>query len=341
MAASPIALVRSTVLTPIVELLDQERVPYEALFEAAKLSPRLIMRPDDLIPLAQGCALLEKIARATGLEDIGLLAASKIKIPAFGQYGDLACGAATLFEALRSLIAGVTAFSTGERLSLEWRSERLLLCHRFAMRPTPGTRHGDSYSLVVMIKSVQLALGSEWKPDLILLPANERIRKREYEAFFKTNISFENDVWAISIPPSRLADPIRKAERPASPNTPQPASPEPFTPDNDLIGSLRAMIGPSLRLSYPDIGHAAGLAGISVSTLQRRLREYGLTYSDLVETERLRLAIELLAKDIKICDVAAELGYTESANFIRAFRKWTGLTPSKFRSHQLGPRSGR
>jgi AraC-like DNA-binding protein len=342
MAASPIALVRSTVLGPLVEFLDQERLPYEGLFEAAKLSPRLIERPDDLIPLAQACALLEKITRATGLEDIGLLAASKIKIPAFGHYGDLACEAATLFEALHSLIAGINAFSTGERLSLEWRNERLFLCHKFAVRPAPGTRHADAYSVMVMIKSVQLALGSEWKPDLILLPANERIRKRQYEASFKTNVSFGSDAWAISIPPSRLADPIRKAERPASSSTPQPARSVPFTPDSDLIGSLRAMIGPSLRLSCPDIGHAAGLAGVSVSTLQRRLRESGITYSDLVETERLRLAIKLLAQeDIKICDVASELGYTEPGNFTRAFRSWTGLTPSTFRNHKADPRPAR
>jgi len=74
--------------------------------------------------------------------------------------------------------------------------------------------------------------------------------------------------------------------------------------------------------------------------LQRRLRESGITYSELVETERLRLSLELLAQgDIRICDVASELGYTESANFIRAFRKWTGLTPTRFRTHQFSAES--
>ena len=101
------------------------------------------------------------------------------------------------------------------------------------------------------------------------------------------------------------------------------------------------MIRPSLRRAYPDIGHAAALTGVSVSTLQRRLRESGITYSELVETERLRLAIDLLTQgDIKICDVASELGYTEPANFIRAFRNWTGLTPSQFRTHQSMAESG-
>ena len=74
---------------------------------------------------------------------------------------------------------------------------------------------------------------------------------------------------------------------------------------------------------------------MSVTTLKRRLRDFGLTYSKLVETERRQLSIELLAQaDIKISEVASELGYTEPANFIRAFRKWTGLTPCQFRAHR-------
>jgi len=210
MAASPIALVRSAALAPIVRFLDQEGVAYENLFEAAKLSPRLIERPNDLFPLAQGFALSEQIARVLGLDDVGLRAASHVAITDFGQLGDIVCGAATLSEALRSLIRGVTAFNTCERLSLEWRGVRLFFCHRFAIRAVPGQRHADCYAVVVMIKAVQLALGPEWKPDLILLPESERGRKRQYEAFFKTDIWFENETWAISIPPARLTAPIEK-----------------------------------------------------------------------------------------------------------------------------------
>jgi AraC-like DNA-binding protein len=338
MAASPIALVRSAVLAPIVRFLDQEGVPYEALFEAAKLSPRLIERPHDLVPLAQSFALAEQMARVLRLDDVGLRAASHVAIADFGQFGDIVCGAATLSEALHSLIRGVPTFSTGERLSLDWRGERLLFCHRFAIRGVPGQRHADSYSLVVMIKAVQLALGSEWKPGLILLPESERVRKRQYEAFFKTDIWFENETWAISLPPSRLTDPIRKTELRGHSRQRERSAPP--SPARDLIGSLRDMISSSLRRAYPDIVHAAALAAVSVSTLQRRLRESGITYSELVETERLRLSIELLAReDIKICDVASELGYTEPANFMRAFRKWTGLTPTQFRTYQLAAES--
>ncbi len=335
MTGSPIALVRATVLAPIVRFLDQERVPYEAFFEASKLSPRLIERPNDLFPLAQGFALSEKIAQALALDDVGLQAASHVEITDFGQLGDLLCGAATLSEALHSLIGGVAVFNSGERLWCDWRSERLWFCHKLIVHPAPGKRHADAYAVVVMIKAVQLALGPDWKPDLIVLPSHEQIRRPQYEAFFETEIAFKNETCAISIPPSQLASPIRRAGKG------QAGATQPVCPADDLAGSLRQMIRPSLRLAYPNIGHAAGLAGVSVSTLQRRLRESGITYSDLVQSERLRLSIELLAREaIQICDIASELGYTEPGNFIRAFRKWTGLTPSQFRAHQSKNGSG-
>ena len=151
---SPIALVRSIVLAPIARFLEQEGVPYEELFEAAKLSPRLIERPNDLFPLAQGFDLSEQIARVLGHDDFGLVAASHVAITDFGQLGDIVCGGATLSEALHRLIRGVTAFSTCERLSLHWRGERLLFCHRYAIRPVAGQRHADCYAVVIMIKAV-------------------------------------------------------------------------------------------------------------------------------------------------------------------------------------------
>ncbi len=333
MGALPIALIRSFYLTPVLAYLERERLPYESLLEAVRLSPQLMERPDDLMLLGQGCGLLERIARTNGIEDIGLLAASTIKFESFGWFGDMAGEAETLIDALNLFISRIPVISTGSRLSLNWQGEHLFFSHKLALRPFPGMHYGGAYAVVLMIKAAQLALGPEWKSDLIVLPENERVRKRHHEAFFKTNISFKGDAWAISIPPSRLADPIPKA-MPAS-GTQHRGGSLPSPSSADIMGSLGEMIRPSLRLTYPDIGYAARLAGVSVSTLKRRLSEAGLTYSELVETERLRLSIELLAQDgIQIRDVASELGYTEPGNFTRAFRSWTGLTPSKFRAAQ-------
>ena len=78
---------------------------------------------------------------------------------------------------------------------------------------------------------------------------------------------------------------------------------------------------------------AAEAAGTSVRTLQRALREFGLSYSALMERERNLKARSLLANtNAKIIEVAYELGYQNPAHFSRAFRRTTGLSPREFRA---------
>ena len=74
---------------------------------------------------------------------------------------------------------------------------------------------------------------------------------------------------------------------------------------------------------------------MSVRTLQRRLSEQGITYSHLLEELRHDTAISLLRDpSLKVSDIGRELGYRDPAIFTRAFRRWTGVTPSEHRESQ-------
>lgn len=66
--------------------------------------------------------------------------------------------------------------------------------------------------------------------------------------------------------------------------------------------------------------------------LQPRLADVGLTYSEVVSRSRMRLATRWLAESGEpISEIAATLGYRDPANFARAFRRRTGMTPSGYR----------
>ncbi|WP_083241389.1 helix-turn-helix transcriptional regulator [Methyloceanibacter stevinii] len=78
-------------------------------------------------------------------------------------------------------------------------------------------------------------------------------------------------------------------------------------------------------------GTAARL-GVSPRTLQRRLQSNGLNYRNLVELVRRKYAFLLLRRtSLTITEIAMELGYSEHANFARAFRRWTGHSPKLYR----------
>jgi AraC-like DNA-binding protein len=102
-------------------------------------------------------------------------------------------------------------------------------------------------------------------------------------------------------------------------------------------GSIRQIAASLLKEGYPDVQLIAERLGISVRSLQRQLHEADLTYSRLIEQVRFDRSVRLLSDPtIKLADVAAELGYTDAANFTRAFRRWTGVSPSDFRNLSHG-----
>jgi AraC-like DNA-binding protein len=109
------------------------------------------------------------------------------------------------------------------------------------------------------------------------------------------------------------------------------------THETALVGAVRSLATDLLVSGYPDLPTVAGKAGIPVRTLQRRLACAGLTYSGLVADIRLNRARELLGdRSQPIDEIASALGYSDTANFTRAFRKRTGRTPTQYRKLVTG-----
>lgn len=70
---------------------------------------------------------------------------------------------------------------------------------------------------------------------------------------------------------------------------------------------------------------------ISTRSLQRKLKEEGITYLQIVEEVRKTLAINYLTNEnYSVKDIAYILGYNEQSAFLRAFKRWTNKTPSEY-----------
>ena len=73
-------------------------------------------------------------------------------------------------------------------------------------------------------------------------------------------------------------------------------------------------------------------------TLRRRLQEQGYSYQQLLEEARRRDSLQLLAdRDREIRRIGELLGYANPANFTRAFKGWTGLSPREWRTRHGQP----
>ena len=89
---------------------------------------------------------------------------------------------------------------------------------------------------------------------------------------------------------------------------------------------------------YDRLSELAGKMHLSERTLKRRLQDAGTSYQRLLDQARQQQAEAMLAKpDASIAQIAEALGYQDPANFTRAFRQWTGLSPTAYRRQQFSP----
>ena len=88
----------------------------------------------------------------------------------------------------------------------------------------------------------------------------------------------------------------------------------------------------NLQDGVPSLNAITRQLGISERTLRRRLKSVGTSYNEILKQMRANAAKNLLQDGMVTVDrVAAQLGYSESANFRHAFKRWTGHSPQSYR----------
>jgi AraC-like DNA-binding protein len=105
---------------------------------------------------------------------------------------------------------------------------------------------------------------------------------------------------------------------------------------------VRAFLNEPRREGAPaGLDETARALGLSARTLKRRLADEGTDFSTLLDDQKRQRALLLLrSADLSVEDVAARVGYSDVANFTRAFRRWAGTTPTAYRrAEQKGRRS--
>jgi AraC-like DNA-binding protein len=88
----------------------------------------------------------------------------------------------------------------------------------------------------------------------------------------------------------------------------------------------------SMDNEIPNLENIAKMHFITARTMRRKLKDYDVTFQQLVNEELSKKALHYLSTtDLSIEQISLRLGYSESASFIHAFKRWTGKTPKTCR----------
>jgi AraC-like DNA-binding protein len=104
-------------------------------------------------------------------------------------------------------------------------------------------------------------------------------------------------------------------------------------PDASFADRVRDVLGKAILTDSANESDIARHFTMTIRTLHRRLEESGTSFRK-IRSELLRQRAEQLLRQrrIPIAEVSYLLGYAEPSNFHRAFRRWTGLTPTEWRA---------
>lgn len=87
---------------------------------------------------------------------------------------------------------------------------------------------------------------------------------------------------------------------------------------------------------FPSLNVTARLFNLTPRTLHRRLLAEGTSFKEILEEVRHTLAVEhLKTTHLTMEEIAYTLGYTDLANFRRAFKRWEGIPPSIYRQRLI------
>ena len=99
--------------------------------------------------------------------------------------------------------------------------------------------------------------------------------------------------------------------------------------------SISEQIVTILKQTQPNIPSQESIAeqlNLSQSSLYRKLKDADTSYQRIVDSFRREQAVSYLQNTpLSICEIAEKLGFSDSSNFRRAFKKWTGNTPTELR----------
>ena len=309
--------------------LDETGVSSERVVERAGLPPYQHLESQSKIPGIHLYRFMDHAARALGEESFGAMAPGYAPLSSMGSIGKAISQSMTVYDAINTLNRAYNRFGTTSLFSIVEGDEEIWWFRKRLLDADVGLRQMELFTLGYMIKLVRMGAGSAWRPAKVCMELDSIPRLDRLEAFADAEVHRQRGVSGLVIPRSALSRPIPSQSSSAPVDNGQ-ISAEP--PSNKFVESLRQILRSFLTFGHPRIEMIAEILGVNVRTLQRRLSEEGLTFKKVIDQARYQAAGELMSQpEINLVEVAHELGYSDQAHFNRAFRRFAGTSPTKYR----------
>jgi AraC-like DNA-binding protein len=318
----------------IAKTLDKQGYDSKAVLTEAGIQEKTLLDPDKRIKLKKMSSLWELAVKKTGDSSFGLSVAENVGPESLQALGYALMASENMDSAFKRVQRFYRMISNAVEITLEDENDKVALSFgRHDVGPELSEYAIDAFFSVFVLFTRHMMESIEIDFKIEMIREKPENIARYYE-MFGHDILFSSARDRILIKKIDLKKPLHLADSKTTSHNDLIITKylEQFDKDN-IVGKVHGKLIDLLPIGEPSLEILGKELGMSKRSLNRYLKEEHVTYRDMLSEIREHLATRYLSeKKYSIIEIAFKLGYTDSSNFARAFKKWVGKTPGEYRN---------
>ena len=302
------------------------------VLDAARLPASIFDDSENLVAYQDLGRLLAVSARLSKCDHIALLVAQRVRLVDMGLAGQAALCGENVGDGLKRFVSHFTLQNTAATVSLTTSGGFTRLVYAIAAPDIADTEQFQLGAMTVAFNILRDLCGQGWLPTVVTFASRAPANLRPCQRFFGSALNFGNDESAIVFENHWLARPVPPVDELVRDRTAAQVREREAALLADFPATVRGLVRKQLVLGECSMDSVAAIFGVHRRTLDRRLQRHGTLYSEILESVQSDFACQLLRDtEMPVQQIAQSLQFSSAANFATAFRRWTGVTPTRYR----------
>ena len=329
----PGATVRVAPLMPLPTLLREHGCDPEPVFRQAGLPMEFWDHPETEVSFVAASRLLEESVAASGCDHLGLLIGERAQLSSLGLAGLMLRYAPDARVAIDVLMENLNLHDSGGLATLDITGQTVKFGYQVREAGVSAIDQIYDMSISVACNIMRELCGAHWSPSKVVLCRKQPRHSKPYSQFFHAPLELNAAANYLEFPLSWLNSPNASADPHLFRYFSERAGEQQASNDSFLLSNLQRMILNAIFHQNCSVEHVARQLGMHQRTLNRKLGKFDTNFRKELEKMRFELSRQMLAnQQISINEIASFLDYSDQAAFSRAFREWSGVSPSAWRS---------
>ena len=300
---------------------------------AAGIDIAIFDDPANLVTFRAASRLFRVCTERSGCSHFGVLQGQKSGLESLGLVGLMAKFSPDVRTALRTLERYMHLHIRGAVTTLEESDKLAVFGYEIYARGAEATDQIADAALGTMFNILVALCGPHWRPIEVRFEHRRPAELAPFHRLFQAPLRFDMSENALVFAASWLSRPLPAVEPELSRLLQDRIQALESHYQGDFSEQVRGILRTALLADQGSADQVATLLSMHSRTLHRRLTESGTNFRTLVDECRYEIARQMLEDtDSSVGHIASMLDYAGTSPFVRAFRRWSGTTPSRWRT---------